>query len=102
MLSLARPRARNSCRGAFDNVSLETGEEGKHFASLRGRHRKFLQGCGDMTHKDLPVTRTDAQAFVGGRHIAARVEDRAPCGLTHIVDHQLAISSETVLAVAFP
>lgn len=57
MLSLARPRARNSCRGTFDNVSLETGEEGKHFASLCGWHREFLQGCGGTPHT-LPIVYT--------------------------------------------
>ena len=28
--------------GAFDNVSLEAGEEGQHFVSFWCRHREFL------------------------------------------------------------
>src|SRR5262249_40090140 len=55
-----------------------------------------------MLHKDLPVTGADAQAFVGGLHIAAGVEDWPPCGRAHIVDHELAVPSEPVLTVPLP
>ena len=55
-----------------------------------------------MLHKDRPVTGTNAQAFVRGLHISARIEDRAPGGLAHVVDDQLAVPPETVLAMTFP
>jgi hypothetical protein len=88
--------------GAFYNVSLETVEEGQHLVSLCCWHREFLQRGGGMPHKERPVAGADAQAFVGNLHIAARVEDRAAGSLAHVVDDELAVSSETVLAVAFP
>ena len=95
-------KRRQVCLDSFDNVALETGEEGQHFISLRCRHCEFLQRGCSMLHKDRPVTGVDTQAFMGRLHIATRIENRASSGLTHIVDDQLAVPSETVLTVAFP
>ncbi len=87
----AQTASYNACLDSFDNVSLEAGEKGQHFVSLWGRHGEFLRRGRGMPHKDFPVTGVDAQTFVGGLHIAACVENRASGGLTHKIDHQLAV-----------
>src|SRR5262245_19956969 len=86
----------------FDYIALQPREKGQHFVPFGHRHSEFLQHGAGVSHKHLPVTGAHTQTFVGGLHVTTRVEDRSPRGRAHIVDEQLAVPSETVLAVAFP
>jgi hypothetical protein len=84
------------------DICFEAVEEVKHLVLLARRHPEVLQRGAAVVQQALPLALGDAQARVGGRHVAAAVVGRAPSRGDEEVDDQLAVFPEAILALALP
>src|SRR5262245_53326592 len=98
---MARCRRDAGATLATDDVAFEAGYGAEDLALLFFGDLELIQGCDQGFDRDVPVFFGDAEAGVGGFHVAAEVETGASGGVAEEVDDVLADALLAIDAEAF-
>src|SRR5438128_10068541 len=86
----------------FDDLFLETLDEGDHVTLFGLGHPELHQGRGRMNKEHVPVALADAHATVGEHHVSAAVVHWSARARAEEVDQELLLTVDAVFPAMRP